>query len=50
VSLTAAIPTTNQVDSVSEARVALNKIGLDRIEESFRSQLLAVDGSLKLPF
>ena len=29
---------------------ALNKIGLDRIEESFRSQLLAVDANLKLPF
>ena len=29
---------------------ALNKIGLDRIQEAFRSQLLAVDASLKLPF
>ncbi len=29
---------------------ALNKIGLDRIQDSFRSQLLAVDPSLNLPF
>ncbi|MBK7144421.1 MAG: phosphomannomutase/phosphoglucomutase [Xanthomonadales bacterium] len=29
---------------------ALNKIGLDRIQESFRAQLLAVDADLKLPF
>jgi phosphomannomutase/phosphoglucomutase len=29
---------------------ALNKIGLDRIQESFRSQLLAVDANLSLPF
>jgi phosphomannomutase/phosphoglucomutase len=29
---------------------ALNKIGLDRIQESFRGQLLAVDPNLNLPF
>ena len=29
---------------------ALNKIGLDRIQDSFRSQLLAVDPNLNLPF
>jgi phosphomannomutase/phosphoglucomutase len=29
---------------------ALNKNGLDRIQESFRSQLLAVDPNLNLPF
>ncbi len=29
---------------------ALNKNGLDRIQESFRTQLLAIDPDLKLPF
>jgi phosphomannomutase/phosphoglucomutase len=29
---------------------ALNKIGLDRIQDSFRGQLLALDPNLKLPF
>jgi phosphomannomutase/phosphoglucomutase len=29
---------------------ALNKIGLDRIQDSFRSQLLAVEPNLNLPF